>query len=44
MTEEIVFKTEADMPYLPLSLGTTLVNKTGSWRYVRPLYVDKTPP
>jgi NADPH-dependent glutamate synthase beta subunit-like oxidoreductase len=44
MTEEIVFKTEADMPYLPMSLGTTLVNKTGSWRYVRPLYVDKTPP
>jgi NADPH-dependent glutamate synthase beta subunit-like oxidoreductase len=44
MTEEIVFETEADMPYLPMSLGTTLVNKTGSWRYVRPLYVDKTPP
>ncbi len=44
MTEEIVFKTEADMPYLPMSLGTTLVNKTGSWRYIRPLYVDKTPP
>jgi len=43
MTEEIVFKTEADMPYLPMSLGTTLVNKTGSWRYIRPLYVDKTP-
>jgi len=44
MTEEIVFKTEADMPYLPMTLGTTLVNKTGSWRYIRPLYVDKTPP
>ncbi|MBC8249369.1 MAG: FAD-dependent oxidoreductase, partial [Anaerolineales bacterium] len=44
MTEEIVFKTEADMPYLPMSLGTTLVNKTGSWRYIRPLYLDRTPP
>ncbi|MGA9350341.1 MAG: NAD(P)-binding protein [Anaerolineae bacterium] len=44
MTEEIVFKTEADMPPLPMSLGTTLVNKTGNWRYIRPLYVDKTPP
>ncbi len=44
MAEEIVFKTEADMPYLPMTLGTTLVNKTGSWRYIRPLYVDKTPP
>ena len=44
MTEEIVFKTEAEMPPLSMSLGTTLVNKTGSWRYLRPLYVDKTPP
>lgn len=44
MTEEIVFKTAADMPPLPMSLGTTLVNKTGSWRYFRPVYVDKTPP
>ena len=44
MTEEIVFKTEADMPYLPMTLGTTLVNKTGNWRYIRPVYVDKTPP
>ncbi len=44
MTEEIVFESEADMPPLPMSLGTTLVNKTGSWRYIRPLYVDKTPP
>ncbi len=44
MTEEIVFKTEADMPPLPMSLGTTLVNKTGSWRYIRPVYVNKTPP
>jgi NADPH-dependent glutamate synthase beta subunit-like oxidoreductase len=44
MTEEIVFKTEADMPPLPMTLGTTLVNKTGSWRYIRPLYADKTPP
>jgi NADPH-dependent glutamate synthase beta subunit-like oxidoreductase len=44
MTEEIFFETEADMPPLPMTIGTTLINKTGSWRYVRPLYVDKTPP
>jgi NADPH-dependent glutamate synthase beta subunit-like oxidoreductase len=44
MTEEIVFETEADMPPLPMTIGTTLINKTGNWRYVRPLYVDKTPP
>jgi len=44
MSEKIVFKTEADMPLLPMSLGTTLYNKTGSWRYLRPIYRDKTPP
>ena len=32
------------MPPMPASLGTTLYNKTGSWRYMRPFYLDKTPP
>jgi len=40
----IVFKSEAEMPLMPATLASTLYNKTGSWRYVRPLYVDKTPP
>lgn len=40
----IVFQSAADMPSLPMSVGTTLYNKTGSWRYVRPVYRDKTPP
>lgn len=40
----IVFKSEAEMPTLAASLTSTLYNKTGSWRYMRPLYVDKTPP
>ncbi len=44
MSYEIVFKTEADMPLLPMSLGSTLYNKTGSWRYVRPIYRNKTSP
>jgi len=44
MGDEIVFKSEAEMPPLPMSVGTTLVNKTGSWRYIRPLYVNSTPP
>ena len=44
MVREIVFKTEADMPPMPMSIGTTLVNKTGSWRYVRPVYVNRTAP
>jgi len=42
--EPIVFRTLADMPPLPVSLGATLTSKTGSWRYIRPRYEDKTPP
>ncbi len=44
MIKEIVFRTEADMPPLPMSIGTTLVNKTGSWRYIRPVYSNRTAP
>ncbi|MEA3459889.1 MAG: FAD-dependent oxidoreductase, partial [Chloroflexota bacterium] len=44
MAKEIVFESEADMPLMPMSLGTTLINKTGSWRYIRPVYINKTPP
>ncbi|MDH4137486.1 MAG: FAD-dependent oxidoreductase, partial [Anaerolineae bacterium] len=40
----IIFKSEADMPTMAASLASTLYNKTGSWRYMRPLYVDKMPP
>lgn len=40
----IVFKSEAEMPIMAASLASTLCNKTSSWRYMRPLYVDKTPP
>jgi len=40
----IIFKSEAEMPTMAASLASTLYNKTGSWRYMRPLYVDKTPP
>jgi 2-oxoacid:acceptor oxidoreductase delta subunit (pyruvate/2-ketoisovalerate family) len=41
---KIVFGSEAEMPPMPASVGTTLYNKTGTWRYIRPLYVNKTPP
>jgi len=44
MSEIIVFGSEADMPEVAMSLGTTLYNKTGSWRYLRPWYCDKTSP
>jgi 2-oxoacid:acceptor oxidoreductase delta subunit (pyruvate/2-ketoisovalerate family) len=40
----IVFESEAEMPDVAMSLGTTLYNKTGSWRYLRPLYRNKTSP
>ncbi len=40
----IIFESEAEMPPMAASLTSTLYNKTGSWRYMRPLYVDKTPP
>lgn len=42
--EPIVFRTLAEMPPMPVSLASTLSAKTGSWRYIRPLYDDKTPP
>jgi len=44
MSETIVFRTEADLPLSPMSVGTTLYNKTGSWRYVRPIFRNNTPP
>lgn len=40
----IAFASLAEMPPLPVSLASTLNNKTGTWRYIRPLYEDKTPP
>jgi 2-oxoacid:acceptor oxidoreductase delta subunit (pyruvate/2-ketoisovalerate family) len=44
MSDTIVFETEKQMPNSPMSLGTTLYNKTGSWRYVRPVYRNRTSP
>lgn len=42
--EPVIFHSLAEMPPLPVSLAPTLNNKTGSWRYIRPFYEDKTPP
>jgi len=34
-----------DRPYaITLDVGSSLANKTGSWRVERPLYVDRLPP
>jgi hypothetical protein len=40
----ITFRSAAEMPLLPASIATTLYNKTGSWRYMRPVYLERTPP
>jgi 2-oxoacid:acceptor oxidoreductase delta subunit (pyruvate/2-ketoisovalerate family) len=40
----IVFRSASEMPPMPASLASTLYNKTGSWRYMRPVYRERTPP
>lgn len=40
----IEFKGVEDMPLMPVSLGTTLYNRTGTWKYVRPVYREKVAP
>lgn len=44
MSKVIQFKSEKEMPPVVVSLDSTLYNKTGSWRYLRPVYHDKTAP
>ena len=44
MSEQIIFKREEDMPYLPISTGSMTWNKTGSWRYLRPRFENKISP
>jgi 2-oxoisovalerate ferredoxin oxidoreductase delta subunit len=34
--KKIVFESEKDMPMMPMSVGSMLFNKTGSWRNIRP--------
>jgi len=34
----------ADMPDMVMSVATMQWNKTGSWRYIKPMYLDRTPP
>ena len=44
MSEQIFLKTEKDMPYQPISLASMEWNKTGTWRYLRPRFVNKISP
>ena len=40
----VIYQSEKDMPPVPMSEANTLYNKTGSWKYVQPIYQNKTPP
>lgn len=44
MRDTIVFHGYEEMPSMPVTLGTTRGNKTGSWKYLRPVYRDVTAP
>ena len=44
MKQKITFKHLHDIPPIAVSLGPMDWNKTGSWRYLRPRYVSRTPP
>lgn len=35
--KEIIFKSEKEFPLMPMSLGSMLYNKTGSWRNIKPV-------
>jgi 2-oxoacid:acceptor oxidoreductase delta subunit (pyruvate/2-ketoisovalerate family) len=37
------FKSYHDITPMHVSLGTMLYNKTGSWRFIKPIYEDKMP-
>lgn len=43
-SKQITFKTIADVPEFVVSKSSMLWNKTGSWRYLRPRYLNMVPP
>ena len=44
MEEKIAIKTLKDTPFLSMSLQSTLWNKTGTWRYLKPSYITQRAP
>ncbi len=44
MEEKIIIKNFQDVPFLSISLQSTLWNKTGTWRYLRPYYITRKAP
>lgn len=39
----ITFPSERDMPFFPIAIGNMDWNNTGSWRYLKPRYVQRVP-
>jgi 2-oxoacid:acceptor oxidoreductase delta subunit (pyruvate/2-ketoisovalerate family) len=44
LVKTFAFDSWRDFPPMNTSLGNMLHNRTGSWRFIKPLYEDKTPP
>ena len=44
MAKILDYEKESQMPSVPVSLGDMKWSETGRWRYMRPIYEDKTPP
>lgn len=42
--KKIVFNKISEMPEVAVAEGSMMVNKTGSWRYLRPVYREKLAP
>ncbi len=42
--KKISFKNISEMPEVAVAEGSMMVNKTGSWRYLRPVYREKLAP
>ena len=43
MAVKYEFKSYRDITPMHVSLGNMLYNKTGTWRFIKPIYEDKTP-
>ena len=44
MSDIITYKSEKEMPHLPVSGGKMSWNKTGNWSYVEPVHENNLPP
>jgi len=42
--KQITYRTLQEMPEIVISQGSMLWNKTGTWRYLAPRYLNRTPP